>query len=126
MWLHGLVFAGEASQWFEIVLRAYNEPHRHYHTQKHVKSMFRNLDDISLTFPLSSQRLQLLKVAIWFHDIVYIVPSDHGRNECASALRAREFCLDACGSGAQIKFVCTLSLDDTNYCLRRRYPLLSI
>jgi len=125
--LHGLVFAEETSHWFEVVLRAYNEPHRHYHTLKHIKSMLRNLDNISLTLPLTSQQIEVLQVAIWFHDIVYIVPSEPGRNECTSAIRAREFCLDACAkSGDQIKLVWPLYLGDAYYCLRRIYLLLNI
>ena len=81
--------------------------------------MLRNIDDISLTIILAPRQLQLLQVAIWFHDIVYIVPSENGQNECSSALRAREFCLDARESGAPFKLVRTLSLDDTYYIVRR-------
>jgi hypothetical protein len=88
--------------------------------------MLRNLDDISLTAPLTSQQLQILQVAILFHDIVYIVPSEHGRNECTSSLRAREFCLNACESGDQIKLVWALSSSDAYICLTRIYLLLSI
>ena len=88
--------------------------------------MLRNLDDISLTLPLTSQQLQLLQVAIWFHDVIYIVPSEYGRNECLSALQARKYCLDARESGAQCKWVWALSLDDAYYCLTRKSLLLNI
>jgi predicted metal-dependent HD superfamily phosphohydrolase len=123
---HGPLFEGGTSRWLKFLLSAYDEPHRHYHNRKHIQSMLGNLDDISMTLPLTSQQLRLLQVAVWFHDVIYIVPSEYGRNECLSALQARKYCLDSRESGGQFKWVWVLSLDDAYYCLTRKSLLLNI
>ena len=58
----------------------YNEPHRHYHTIRHVAWMLHLGRDLGLTTD------QIL--GIWFHDAVYGVPSDTNEEDSA-ALAAR-------------------------------------
>jgi predicted metal-dependent HD superfamily phosphohydrolase len=64
--------------------RAYQEPHRRYHTLEHVDDCLREL---AATPGLSTHDRRLLEWAIWWHDAVY----DPARsdNEAASADLAR-------------------------------------
>ena len=48
----------------------YSEPHRKYHTLKHIMRMFEIANENNI--PLSHEQVD----AIWIHDIVYNVPSD--------------------------------------------------
>lgn len=62
----------------EITAR-YGEPHRHYHTAAHIAACLSELDALELA-PAARHAIEL---AIWFHDLVYDVPSN--RNEKRSA-----------------------------------------
>ncbi|MBU1220934.1 metal-dependent hydrolase [Myxococcota bacterium] len=58
-------FPGEIEE-FQIIQAKYSEPHRYYHTLKHVYDCIRLLD--SLTVEIS--RIEV-ETALWFHDVVY-------------------------------------------------------
>ncbi len=70
---------------YQALIDAYSQPHRHYHTTRHISAMLRHFD----------QARDLLKhpedveVAIWFHDAVYKPFSS--KNELDSALWAESF-----------------------------------
>src|SRR5271170_4193731 len=78
-------------RWIKVVNNAYNESHRRYHTLTHIRSMLRQLDVLAEETYFTPQQLQILQLAIWFHDIVYHVPSESGCNEVFSALRFQHF-----------------------------------
>ena len=73
------------------VARRYGEPHRKYHTLKHVMEMFTLARDRGIE--LSDQQV----LAIWLHDIVYRVPADPNEsNEMASVRLARGWLSEIC------------------------------
>ncbi len=52
---------------FAALLKAYSEPHRHYHTVEHIDHCLRELDaEISL-----AREPAEVELALWFHDAVY-------------------------------------------------------
>jgi predicted metal-dependent HD superfamily phosphohydrolase len=66
--------------WVDISKR-HSEPHRHYHTLKHLECLFRDIDAAEV----SSDAVEF---SIWFHDIIYKPGSSS--NEKLSAKLARE------------------------------------
>ena len=50
-------------------MRAYSEPHRHYHTVRHLEECFSKLEE------LQSEAVHIgeIELALWFHDAVYDV-----------------------------------------------------
>ena len=56
-----------ASKWVQTIISRYSEPQRHYHTTTHVASM---LDSLS-KYESCIQDQFAVKLAIYFHDIVY-------------------------------------------------------
>jgi len=72
----------------EILLdiqKAYNEPHRYYHTLKHINRMF----EIARYHNIELSKEQVM--AIWFHDYVYKVPRENVSNELLSSIEARNY-----------------------------------
>jgi len=64
----------------EGLLTRYAEPHRHYHTPTHLARVLHMIDDLA-----EDQDLFLVRLAAWFHDAVYAIPSGQVSNEEASA-----------------------------------------
>jgi len=52
---------------FEEVVRRYSEPHRRYHTARHLEECFEVLDAVRG----EAQRPAEVELALWFHDAVY-------------------------------------------------------
>lgn len=65
-----------AERWWNEVQRRYAEPHRRYHTLRHIEEMLDLLPHVDET----------VLAAVWFHDVIY----GGGRNEERSAELARE------------------------------------
>jgi predicted metal-dependent HD superfamily phosphohydrolase len=80
-------------EWISMMNTAYSQSHRKYHTLTHVQSMLKQLQAIDKDF--SSEQLQILRLAIWFHDVVYDIPSEPGYNECFSVLKFQGYVRDA-------------------------------
>lgn len=80
-------------EWIRIINTAYSQSHRNYHTLTHVQSMLKQMQTIDND--LSSEQLQILQLATWFHDVVYDIPSESGYNECFSALTLQDYSRDA-------------------------------
>src|SRR5690606_17377770 len=76
---------GASRLWLEIKA-AYSQPHRRYHTLSHLKRMFCAYGKIENTFSYPRS----VRLAIWFHDIVYETDARYPYNEVASANRMRE------------------------------------
>lgn len=53
------------------IIKAYSEPHRYYHNFNHISKMLINAE----RFNLSDKDLQTLRLAILYHDFVYIPSS---------------------------------------------------
>ncbi len=52
---------------FTNLVTAYSQPHRYYHTLKHIYQVINTID----TLQVYTQDLLSVKLAAWFHDIVY-------------------------------------------------------
>ena len=48
---------------------AYDEPHRAYHTARHIGACLRLLDDEAVT--ATATHIEEVEAALWFHDVVY-------------------------------------------------------
>jgi len=82
-------------KWIPILVLHYNESHRHYHTLNHIHYMLHQLEQISPIVNLSDQQLKILQFAIWFHDVIYTIPSPMGENEVNSVLAFQHYAQDA-------------------------------
>ncbi len=74
----------DAAGWHENLVKAYGEPQRAYHSLQH-------LEECLLVFDGARgfmQQLDLIEMALWFHDAVYDPKS--GENEALSAAMAVE------------------------------------
>jgi predicted metal-dependent HD superfamily phosphohydrolase len=63
------------------LLERYSEKHRRYHTVDHLSFVLDRIDD----FAVSSNDLFLVRLAAWFHDAIYDIPTRELSNEEASA-----------------------------------------
>lgn len=82
-----LHWAGNTSDlWHSRLVSAYSEPQRSYHTLQHLEECL-NLLDL-----LSCEHLELVEVALWFHDAVYDPKAKD--NEERSAELARTALID--------------------------------
>lgn len=64
----------------EHLIIRYSEPHRHYHTTKHLVQVLTMLDELA-----DDHDLFLVQLAAWYHDAVYAIPAGQVSNEEASA-----------------------------------------
>ena len=64
----------------ENLITRYREPHRHYHTTKHLLHVLTTIDELA-----DDHDVFLAQLAAWFHDAVYAIPPGQVSNEEASA-----------------------------------------
>jgi predicted metal-dependent HD superfamily phosphohydrolase len=64
----------------ENLITRYSEPHRHYHTTKHLLHVLTMIDQLA-----DDHDVFLVQLAAWFHDAVYAIPAGQVSNEEASA-----------------------------------------
>jgi predicted metal-dependent HD superfamily phosphohydrolase len=74
--------------------RRYREPHRHYHTNDHIRAVLGQADSLALEVGLSAEDRAVLTLAVCAHDVVY--DTRPGDDERASADWARQR-LGECG-----------------------------
>lgn len=67
------------------LLRRWTEPHRHYHSTRHLVEMFWALEELEEGGAVPSADATLARVTAWFHDAVYDPTAPPGHNEAASA-----------------------------------------
>ncbi len=83
-WKHLMRLSGippaEGQVEFMSICRAYSEPHRHYHTLKHLEHVLLLLKDIGFDSPAGLW-------AVWYHD--YIYEPGENTNEARSAEHAK-------------------------------------
>ena len=64
----------------ENLIIRYSEPHRRYHTTKHLLQVLTMIDQLA-----DDHDLFLVQLAAWYHDAVYAIPAGQISNEEASA-----------------------------------------
>jgi predicted metal-dependent HD superfamily phosphohydrolase len=64
----------------ENLIIRYQEPHRRYHTTRHLLNVLSMIDQLA-----DDHDLFLVRLAAWYHDAVYAVPAGQVSNEEASA-----------------------------------------
>ena len=64
----------------ENLITRYSEPHRRYHTTKHLQQVLTMIDRFA-----DDHDIFLVRLAAWFHDAVYAIPPGQVSNEEASA-----------------------------------------
>ena len=79
-----------------IIYDAYREPHRHYHTERHLRECMSLLNDNIHLFSRPAE----VKLALYFHDIVYDPKSS--TNEIESANYAVNF-LGSIGASSELQ-----------------------
>ena len=65
-WLGG---SGDGGNWFSRLQQAYGEPARHYHNLVHLAEVLEAFD----TLREESVHPDLVELAVWFHDVVYVM-----------------------------------------------------
>ena len=81
----GVFGFAENPETYQALIKAHDEPHRHYHTQDHIDACLSHVD----TVELDMERPHEVRLAFWFHDAIYKIFS--GTNEKDSAAWAVEF-----------------------------------
>lgn len=82
------------------LLERWSEPHRRYHSSRHLVEMFRALEDIGDAGGISNREATVGRVAAWLHDAAYDPSAAVGANESASAALAQTL-LPRVGLGPQ-------------------------
>ena len=70
---------------FDALVRAYGEPHRHYHTLGHLQDCLARLDEACAP---SSAR-DIAEAALWYHDAVYVPTASDNEARSAEEAAAR-------------------------------------
>jgi predicted metal-dependent HD superfamily phosphohydrolase len=70
----------------EALLSRYREPHRHYHTLKHLDAVLSTVDGVLAVTPVDDPAA--VRLGAWFHDAVYD-PRSTGNEAASAALAAR-------------------------------------
>lgn len=73
-----------------VLLRAWAEPHRRYHTCVHLAEVLAALDEITSAGHLEAGQALLARAVGWYHDLHYDPRSAPGSNEQRSATMARD------------------------------------
>jgi len=96
---------------FENLVTRYSEPHRHYHTLKHIEDCLHLLNDSSEANHIAVHKNELA-LAIWYHDAVYDTRAKD--NEAQSAELFTEFAKKVGLDEWTIKRVCGWILASTH------------
>ncbi len=67
------------------LLRRWSEPHRRYHSTRHLVELFWSIEELEEVGELTSQEAGIGRITAWLHDAVYDPQARHGANESASA-----------------------------------------
>lgn len=62
----------ESLDCYQVLVLAYREKHRHYHTLDHISAMLKHLDAVKAEGLIQNDKTYCeIALAIWFHDAVY-------------------------------------------------------
>lgn len=73
----------EANHMFDQIVEHYMEPWRFYHTLKHISEMLARVQSL----PNHTYDSTLVKLAIWFHDVIYIPARQDNEEESVNFTR---------------------------------------
>lgn len=73
-----------------VLLGAWSQPHRGYHTLEHLWEMLVALDELERAGHLDAGQALLARAVAWFHDVHYDPRAGAGSNEHRSATMARD------------------------------------
>jgi predicted metal-dependent HD superfamily phosphohydrolase len=102
-----------ADRCWDVLWAGYSEGHRHYHGIAHVDRVISDVE-LLLDRPLGAESSgpaidgDAVRLAAWFHDVVYNPRSKAGVNEEASALLGAEAAVDLGFTAAQAEAVARL------------------
>lgn len=71
---------GEGRVWFEALAARYSEPHRYYHTGRHIGECLEQFDVVR---HLASQPAAV-ELALWFHDAIYDTHANDNEEQSAA------------------------------------------
>lgn len=86
-WHHHVGRDGAADEHLESVLARYREPHRHYHTVRHLTWVVRHVTSLATGRGVDLDDLGAVVAAAFYHDVIYDPRA--ADNEAASASLAR-------------------------------------
>lgn len=104
---------GKAMSSADELLARYGEPHRHYHTLAHIKTVLTDAELLAGELGLDVADREVLMLAVCAHDVVY--DGHPGEDERASAVWARTRLADADVPGEVVSRVGNLILATTNH-----------
>jgi predicted metal-dependent HD superfamily phosphohydrolase len=81
---------GDVGGWYEILMRAYAEPQRHYHNQRHIADCLAEFDSVRSL----AKQPEAVELALWFHDAVYDPKAADNEEQSAALAKC---CLEAAG-----------------------------
>ena len=70
---------GNPNKFFDKIIKHYSEPHRAYHTLKHIKNSLKEFDEVKDLCEKPNE----VEFAIWFHDIIYNPRKDNNEEKSA-------------------------------------------
>jgi predicted metal-dependent HD superfamily phosphohydrolase len=100
---------GDPLRWLRQLTQAYSEPHRHYHTLRHVTECLTEFDAVR---HLARQPVAV-EMAIWFHDAIYDTHAQD--NEERSAELAAQCLSEVGANGSLIETVKRLVLSTKSH-----------
>jgi predicted metal-dependent HD superfamily phosphohydrolase len=92
---HDAALSGNGTAWFDVLADHYEEPHRYYHTSRHIAECLAEFDPVR---HLANSPVAV-ELALWFHDAIY--DTHAADNEEQSALLARQ-CISKAGGEPQL------------------------
>ncbi|HEX5839951.1 MAG TPA: hypothetical protein VFY26_19095 [Anaerolineales bacterium] len=113
-WFHtwaelGVPASARLEQLFADLLSRYAEPHRFYHTHRHLAECFEKWADLRGL----AERPAEVELAIWFHDAIYDTHSDKNEQHSAELARDAALALDVEPASAQRIFDLIMSTRHT-------------
>ncbi len=106
----------------ELLVR-WAEPHRRYHSTRHLVEMFWAFEDLTDAGELSEDDAALGRIAAWLHDAVYDPSAVVGANESASAELAEQLLPRVRLDSASVTTVVELVRMTADHAVRRDSPL---
>lgn len=88
---------GDAVGWYETLMRAYAEPQRYYHNQRHIADCLAEFDAARSL----ARQPEVVELALWFHDAVYD-PKAADNEEQSAALAKRCLVVEGLGELAEV------------------------